>query len=58
MRRVFFAGAALAFVFVVANLAIRLLNEPNDWTVAAGYLLLLTLISMLSGWLYRVWRRL
>jgi multisubunit Na+/H+ antiporter MnhB subunit len=58
MRRVFFAGVALAVAFVVANLAFRLLNQPNDWAVAAGYLLLLALVSVLSGLLYRIWRRL
>ena len=58
MRNVFFAGMALAVVFVVANFAIKLLNMPNDWSVMAGYLLLLALVSALCDALYRMWRRL
>ena len=58
MRIVFFAGVALAVVLVIANLAIKLLNLPDDRAVAAGYLLLLALVSVLSGWICRKWRRL
>jgi hypothetical protein len=58
MRNVFFAGAALAVVFVAVNRAIDLLNVPNDWAVAAGYFLLLALVSVASGLMYRFWRRL
>ena len=58
MRNMFFVGLALAFVSVVANFAIRLLNMPNDLSVMGGYLLLLALVSALSGVLYRIWRRL
>lgn len=58
MRKVFFAGLALAVVFVVANFAIKLLDTPNDWSVMAGYFLLLALVSVLCGALYRIWRRL
>ncbi len=45
MRKVFFAGAAMAVVFVVANRAIKLLDQPSDLAVAGGYFLLLTLVS-------------
>ena len=58
MRNVFLAGAALAVVFVAVNRAIDLLNVPNDWAVAAGYFLLLALVSVASGLMYRYWRRL
>jgi len=58
MRKVFFAGVALAGVFLVANLAIELLNASNDWSVMAGYFLLLALVSALCGAMYRMWRRL
>jgi hypothetical protein len=58
MRKVFFAGVALAFVFVVANFSIKLLDMPNDWSVIAGYFLLLALVSALCGAMYRMWRRL
>lgn len=58
MRKVFFAGLAMAVVFLLASLAIRLLDIPNDWSVMAGYVLLLALVSVLSGVMYRVWRRL
>ena len=58
MRQVFLAGLAVAVFFAVANLAIRLLDVPNDWSVMAGYFLLLALVSALSGVLYRLWRRL
>lgn len=58
MRKLFFAGLGLAFVYVVLNLAIKLLNRPNDWSVWAGYFVLLALVSALSGVLYRLWRRL
>ena len=58
MRTVCFAGLALAVVFVWANFAIELLNASNDWSVMAGYLLLLVLVSALCGATYRMWRRL
>ena len=58
MRAVFLAGAALAFIAVAVNLAIQLLNAPNDWSVAAGYFLLLGLVSVVSGMVYRIGRRL
>jgi hypothetical protein len=58
MRNVFFAGLGLAFVYAVVNFAIKLLNIANDWSILAGYLLLLTLVSALSNVLYRIWRRL
>lgn len=54
MRKVFLAGAALAFVFVAVNRAIVLLNEPSDLAVAAGYFVLLALVSGAVG----VWSRL
>jgi hypothetical protein len=56
MRKVFLAGAAVAVVYVVADRVIRLLNEPSDLSVAAGYFLLLALVSVATGavaWLGR-----
>jgi hypothetical protein len=58
MRNVFFAGVAVPVVLLVANFAIELLDVPNDWSVMAGYFLLLALVSALSGLMYRIWRRL
>jgi hypothetical protein len=58
MRNICFAGIALAVVYVWANFAIELLNVPKDWSVMAGYLLLLALASALCGAMYRIWRRL
>lgn len=58
MRSVFFAGLALAVIAVLASLAIRLLDVPNDWSVVAGYVLLLALVSALCGVMYRIGRRL
>jgi hypothetical protein len=43
---------------VVADRAIYLLNEPNDVSVAAGYFLLLALVSVLAGLASWLWRRL
>jgi hypothetical protein len=56
MRKVFLAGTTLAFVFVVVDRAIALLNEPNDLAVGAGYFVLLALVSVVTGvwsWLRR-----
>jgi hypothetical protein len=58
MRRVFLAGATGAVVYVVADRAIRLLNEPSDLSVAAGYFLLVALASVSTGAAGWVWRRL
>ena len=58
MRNVFFAGAAAAVVFVVVNRAMVLLDEPNDWSVAAGYFLLLVLVGSATALVSRLWRRL
>jgi hypothetical protein len=58
MRRVFFAGLILAVVFLLVNFAIRLLDVPNDWSVMAGYFLLLALVAVLSGAMHRLGRRL
>jgi hypothetical protein len=58
MRRMFLAGAAVAVVYVVADRAIRLLNEPSDVSVAAGYFLLLALASVAAGAAAWLWRRL
>ena len=58
MRSVFFAGLALAAIAAVVSLAIRLLDVPNDWSVIAGYVLLLALVSALCGVMYRIGRRL
>ena len=45
MRTVFLAGIAAAVVWLVASYAIKLLNQPSDWSVAAGYFLLLGLVA-------------
>jgi hypothetical protein len=45
MRNIVFAGSAAALVYVVVNSAIRLLNRPSNWSVAAGYFLLLALVA-------------
>jgi hypothetical protein len=58
MRTVFLAGAAAAVAFVVVNRALVLLNEPNDLAVAVGYFLMLAVISVASGIVVRLWRRL
>ena len=58
MRNVFVAGVALAAAVLAANYAIHLLDVANDWYVLAGYLVLLALVTALSGALYRIWRRL
>jgi hypothetical protein len=58
MRKVLFAGAAAALVFVVVNRAITLLNQPSDLAVAAGYFLLLALVALAVGIVPRIWRRL
>ena len=57
MRKVLFAGAAAAFVFVVVNRAISLLNEASDLSVAAGYFLLLGLVALGTGAAARLWWR-
>jgi len=49
MRKVFLAGATLAVVYVVVDRAIVLLNEPDDLAVAAGYFILLAVVSALVG---------
>ena len=56
MRKVFLAGTTLAFVFVVVDHAIALLNKPNDLAVGSGYFVLLALVSVATGvwsWLRR-----
>jgi hypothetical protein len=56
MRKVFLAGATLAAVFVVVDRAMVLLNKPDDLAVAAGYFMLLALVSAAVGvglWLRR-----
>jgi hypothetical protein len=58
MRTVFLAGAALAIVFVVANRAIALLNQPSDLAVASGYFVLVALFAALAGTASWLWRRL
>ena len=58
MRSVFFAGLALAVVAAVAGVAIRWMDVPNDWSVVAGYVLLLALVSALCSVMYRIGRRL
>jgi hypothetical protein len=58
MRNVFLAGAALAIVCLVANVAIVLLNRPNDLAVTAGYFVLVALVAALAALATWVWRRL
>ena len=58
MRKVFFAGAAVAVVFAVLNRAIALLNQRSDLAVAAGYYLLVGLVAAVVGVVPRLWRRL
>ena len=58
MRRVFFAGAAASAVVAVMSVAIDLLNRPSDVAVAAGYFVLLALVSAASGLAAHLWRRL
>ena len=58
MRNVFFAGAAAAIVFVIANRALTLLNEPSNLSVTAGYFLLLALVAGATDLVSRLWRRL
>lgn len=56
MRTVFIAGVAIAVVWLLASKAIRLLNQPSDWAVAGGYLLLLALVASgvgIGSWLTR-----
>jgi hypothetical protein len=56
MRIVFLTGAAMAVVFIVLARVIALLNGPSDQSVAAGYFLLLALVSIATGvtsWLLR-----
>jgi len=58
MRRVVFAGAAAAVVYLVCNEACTLLNRSSDLAVGAGYFLLLGLIAVAVGLGPRMWRRL
>ena len=56
MRTVLFAGGAMAIVFVVANFAIHLLDQPSDVAVACGYALFVALAAAGVGcilWLLR-----
>ena len=56
MRKVIFAGVALALLYAAANGAIRLLNQPSDAAVWAGYALLVALVAAVTGlvsWLRR-----
>jgi hypothetical protein len=57
MRNVFFAGAAAAVIFVIANRALILLNEASNLSVIAGYFLLLGLVASVTGLISRLWRR-
>ena len=49
MWKVFVAGIVLALVAVVLTFALHLLNRPSDAAVAAGYLILLVLVSLAVG---------
>jgi hypothetical protein len=58
MRKVLFAGAAAALVYVTVNRAITWLNQPSDLEVAGGYFLLLALVALMAEAGPRLWRRL
>ena len=58
MRKVLFAGAAAAVVYLTVNCAIIWLNRASNLSVAAGYFLMVTLIALLIGVAPRLWRRL
>ena len=47
---VFRLGLGLAAVVLVVSLALHLLNEPSDLSVAGGYLILLSLVSLAAGY--------
>ncbi len=49
MPMVFGAGILLAIVFCLITAALHLLNQPSDAAVAAGYLILLLLVSLAAG---------
>lgn len=49
MRTVLLAGTAAAVVWLVAGYAIKLLNQPSDRSVAAGYFLLVGLVAAAVG---------
>ncbi len=53
MWRVFVFGIVLALAVVAANYALHLLNRPSDTAVAAGYLILLALVSLAVGFIAR-----
>jgi hypothetical protein len=57
MRSIFFAGAAAAVLFAAVDRALELLNQPSDLAVAAGYFLLLAIVSVLAGLAQRIGRR-
>ena len=58
MRYVFVAGIAAGVVCLVVNRAFAMLNEANDVAVAAGYLILVALVSAVAGAGAWWWRRL
>jgi hypothetical protein len=53
MWKVFGAGVVLAFVMVIATLALHLLNQPSDVAVAFGYLILLAILAAAVGVIQR-----
>lgn len=57
MRNIVFAGSAAALVYVVVNGAIGLLNRPSNWSVAAGYFLLLALVAVTTEAALWLWKR-
>ena len=57
MRNVFLPGAAAAIVFLIANRALALLNEPSNLSVTAGYFLLLGLVAVATDLISRLGRR-
>jgi hypothetical protein len=56
MRKVFIAGVGLAIGSIVITFALHLMNQPSDAAVAAGYLILLTLVSLAVGAIPRLRR--
>jgi hypothetical protein len=53
MPMIFGAGVLLAILFYVITAALHLLNQPSDAAVAAGYLIVLLLVSLAAGLLWR-----
>ena len=54
MGRIFVFGIVLALAVMIADYALHLLNRPSDSAVAAGYLILLALVSLAAGFIARL----